>query len=325
MPELLVRRAIAQLDGRTDLRIVAVILPEQPEHLANLSVWGLRKLSSALRLLIGKPRPGVTGLSRPVSLKRLSRLYGFEILVPRNGDINDPEFIALLKNSLRPTLAISLYCLQKFSRELLQVCNQTVNYHNGLLPRYRGFKATAWSLYNGDERTGFAFHRMNEKIDDGPVLFQDSIVVDPTKNTNEVEIQKAEAAMQFLSRVIDLALQGDPGRSQEGSVRNYTKKDLQQITGIEDPGLYSGDELQRRLRAFLAISVCLEGSCYRVTRIRPVKSGKGLLPLTFQTADGTTFQITRLEFLPPTLFRVLEKVRHGYSRLRRSVARTSAQ
>jgi hypothetical protein len=48
----------------------------------------------------------------------------------------------------RPTLALSLGCLQIFKPRLIDAFEMAVNYHDGYLPFYKGLAATAWSLYH---------------------------------------------------------------------------------------------------------------------------------------------------------------------------------
>ena len=49
---------------------------------------------------------------------------------------------------------------QIFRAPLLDACRRPINYHDGLLPNYRGVAATGWSIYRGESQSGFTFHRM---------------------------------------------------------------------------------------------------------------------------------------------------------------------
>lgn len=47
-----------------------------------------------------------------------------------------------------------------------------INIHYSLLPAYRGWHSTAWAIMNGEEKLGLSIFRMNQFIDDGPILHQ---------------------------------------------------------------------------------------------------------------------------------------------------------
>lgn len=304
---MLVRNMVIKITSRDDVKLVAVCLQEKQKHLPNIRIYWLRTLSTRLRQIVGRNKSSPIKTTRPISLKKLSRHHNFEILIPPEGDINNPKFVKYLKETMQPTTAISLYCLQKFSKPLIDVFNDCVNYHNGLLPQYRGLKATAWSLYNNESETGFVFHRMTENIDEGPVLIQKSFKVDPEKNSNEIEIQKALISVDYIDPLIEKISERDPGRAQQGQSKYYSRSKLVTITKIEDPQHYSSSELKRRLRAFLALNISLQGRQFRVTRIQQIEPGQRRRSPTFQSSDGKTFTVTRIEYLPYTLF-VLRKI-----------------
>jgi len=51
----------------------------------------------------------------------------------------------------------------------------TINLHPSLLPLYRGAAPIQWALINGEKRTGITVQRINEELDAGEILLQDSI------------------------------------------------------------------------------------------------------------------------------------------------------
>lgn len=50
--------------------------------------------------------------------------------------------------------------------------NLVVNYHIGLLPKWRGNSANGWGIINGENYVGYTIHRVNELLDDGPIYYQ---------------------------------------------------------------------------------------------------------------------------------------------------------
>ncbi|MEM9649892.1 MAG: formyltransferase family protein, partial [Bacteroidota bacterium] len=47
-----------------------------------------------------------------------------------------------------------------------------INIHYSLLPAYRGLHSTAWAILNGEEELGLTIFRINQFMDDGPIIYQ---------------------------------------------------------------------------------------------------------------------------------------------------------
>ena len=52
-----------------------------------------------------------------------------------------------------------------------------INVHPSLLPLYRGPSPIQWAILSGDEMTGITLIRMNEKMDEGDVIYQEQIMI----------------------------------------------------------------------------------------------------------------------------------------------------
>lgn len=50
-------------------------------------------------------------------------------------------------------------------------------FHDSYLPRYRGFGPTVWAMRNGESYTGTTLFKISEKVDEGPVLFQEKVTI----------------------------------------------------------------------------------------------------------------------------------------------------
>lgn len=47
-----------------------------------------------------------------------------------------------------------------------------INYHVGLLPKWRGNSANGWAIINGENAVGYTIHRVTKMLDDGPMYYQ---------------------------------------------------------------------------------------------------------------------------------------------------------
>lgn len=73
-----------------------------------------------------------------------------------------------------------------------------LNIHYSLLPAYRGLHSTAWAIMNNECLLGWSLHVMNEKIDDGPIIFQ--------KATNNDFVSSATFYMALFNEQVEKEL-----------------------------------------------------------------------------------------------------------------------
>jgi UDP-4-amino-4-deoxy-L-arabinose formyltransferase/UDP-glucuronic acid dehydrogenase (UDP-4-keto-hexauronic acid decarboxylating) len=208
-----------------------------------------------------------------------------------------------LRHEIRPSIALAFLYLQKFSPDLLAVFDHVVNYHNGLLPQYRGVKTTAWSVYHGESSTGFTFHYMNHEFDQGPILIQGSVPIHPDSNPLDLELQKARLAAAHLPQVLRMLTEQVPGEGQCGQARYFSWPDYLAVTKVSAPCDLSYAELQKRIRAFGFLRMKIDQRWHAISQIRPISTDRSLSGrYCFRTAEGILVEATRLRYF---LFRLL--------------------
>lgn len=291
VPAILIRAAVAALSARDDLQLVGICLPKSKPYGRVLRRHFANRVAQAVQTFLGRSRGRPAAPPLPIDLARLTRRQRCALLIPPEGDINRSEFVARLRDEYRPTMALSFYCFQKFGPELLEVFSPAVNYHNGLLPEYRGLQATAWSRYRGEKETGFTFHRMTREMDKGPTLVRGTIPNDPDRSTSDLNLSKAMAAAALLPRVLSSMVDGDPGTPQGTGGRYFSREDLLAVTKIPDPSILSRAELERRLMAFECLEMRLAERWLKVSSVRSAPEPRGKdSRFRFRTADGVTIE-----------------------------------
>lgn len=305
---VLVQATIDACRNRSDVELVAVFDAGRTPLPASMSRTRLVARSAVKRLFDPEQ---VIVLHRPMwrTFYPAAERAGIPVIAPERRNVNDPAFVAWLRDEIRPDLALSLISLQIFGSDLLSSFSSIVNYHNGLLPAYRGLRATGWSLYNGEERTGFSFHHMTAGIDAGPVLYEDAVTVRPGATTMPLEWEKTTLAAHAVGRVIDAMLLGDPGRTQTGPAAYYSHQDGERIRRIDNPASVSWDDLQWRLRAFESVEMTLGGRPVRVTKVKRIE--RRSTARDFQTADAVPARATRLRYLPPLAYSLSRRLGAG--------------
>ncbi len=83
-----------------------------------------------------------------------------------------------------------------------EVLNQPLlgcwNGHGSLLPRWRGAGPIQWSILSGDKVTGVGIMAMEEGLDTGPVLLQQSIEIGLLENANQLGKRLSELTASLM-------------------------------------------------------------------------------------------------------------------------------
>lgn len=249
-----------------------------------------RKLFNGGQIRLG---PKLSGM------RQVAKLQGLPIITPPQRDLNAPAFREELCSRWKPNAVLSLGCMQIFGPELLGVFETAINFHNGLLPHYRGLNATAWSLFNGEAETGYCFHHMTSGIDEGAVIVMGSLPVTPGLSTGKADLAKCVAASADARAVLDAIVSGLPGRPQaEGNY--YSRKDRERVCRIARPGHLASAEIRRRLACFGLLELRINGEWWEVTEL----AERGTP--SFETADAR-MAVRRAMFLPSPLYRVYRR------------------
>ncbi|MCP4487843.1 MAG: AMP-binding protein [Gammaproteobacteria bacterium] len=104
---------------------------------------------------------------------------------------------------------ISIYNPKILSASIIAHANEhSINYHNALLPKYRGSNATAWAIYNHEKEHGITWHIMTENLDQGDILFQKKIMIDGHDTASSLNIRCDDLARKTLNEFIDKLLSG---------------------------------------------------------------------------------------------------------------------
>ena len=140
----------------------------------------------------------------------IAKISGNRIIHTRS--INDHSVIELLQQ-IKPDVII-INGTRIISKKILDaVTCPFINTHAGITPMYRGVHGGYWALVNCDEpNCGVTVHLVDEGIDTGSVLYQDSIHI--TKGDNFVTypyLQTAQVLVILLKAVED-ALQNKLNR-----------------------------------------------------------------------------------------------------------------
>ena len=101
-----------------------------------------------------------------------------------------------------------------------------VNVHPSLLPKYRGSTPFVTALLNGETKTGTTIMLMDEKMDEGPIIAQEEVLIEPYDNAVTLGDKLSRVSASLLLTVLDKTANGTIPFSQmpqNASQATYTK------------------------------------------------------------------------------------------------------
>ena len=127
-----------------------------------------------------------------------------------------------------------------------------INVHPSLLPLYRGPSPIQWAILSGDEMTGITLIRMNEKMDEGDVIYQEQVMIRKRENFIDLSERLSARVAGILPDVFDyIEIQGMmKGTEQRHEIATYTPIITKEMGAID--WRKSAVEIDRQIRAFVS-------------------------------------------------------------------------
>lgn len=143
----------------------------------------------------------------PTPVKELAISEGIRVITPKF--LKDDDFLSVLK-ALEPDFIMLADYGGILPREVLEVPKlYPLCFHPSLLPKYRGASPIERAFFNCDEFLGLTVFIMNEKIDEGKIVMQDKILLNPCENTKgEILPEIAKIGAEMLYKSAKMILEG---------------------------------------------------------------------------------------------------------------------
>ena len=125
-------------------------------------------------------------------------------------DVNSEPFRAHLRDK-GVELIISISGTQFYGKRLReQTSAGIVNCHGALLPRYRGLMPSFWTLANGEAEGGVSIHFVDAKLDNGPILVQETYRIHPHDSLEDIMARSKDLAAEAILKCVRLIEAGSP-------------------------------------------------------------------------------------------------------------------
>jgi methionyl-tRNA formyltransferase len=126
-----------------------------------------------------------------------------------------------------------------------------INVHPSLLPLYRGPSPIQWAILFGDEMTGITLIRMNQKMDEGDVIYQEQVMIRHGENCIDLSERLSARVAGILPDIFDyIEIKGMmKGTEQRHEIATYTPIITKEMGTID--WRKSAVEIDRQIRAFV--------------------------------------------------------------------------
>lgn len=165
-----------------------------------------------------------------------------------------------------------------------------INIHPSLLPLYRGPSPIQWTLMRGDPVTGVTLIRMNEKMDEGDIIYQEQVAVRDDDNyitlSERLSLKAADALPGILRHIGTHGMM--EGTRQDHSTATYAPIITKEMGRID--WRRSAVEVDRQVKAFVQWPVAFTTLDGKLLKIFDSAADNTASP---QGAPGTVTKMTR--------------------------------
>jgi len=171
-------------------------------------------------------------------LEELAQKFNTPLLTTK--DINSYQAKNFL-NKLKPDLGI--VCLTEIIKDYIFTIPKfgCLNYHNGLLPKYRGSACIFWQLYYKDS-IGYTIHEIDRGIDSGSIILKKEISYKKKDNLAKTIIYlKRKMSKDCAKEIVRIISK----LKKNGKIESYSQ-DEKSVSFFRLPSLEQKKELEKR-------------------------------------------------------------------------------
>jgi methionyl-tRNA formyltransferase len=164
------------------------------------SLEAIHQKGHEVALVVSQPdRPQGRGLNlRPTPVKHAAHRLGLPVFQPERLR-HEPERIIALGAEILVVVAYG----QILRANVLECAPRgAVNVHASLLPKYRGAAPIQWAIANGETLTGVTTMQLDQGMDTGPILLQQSCPIEPEDTAATLEPRLAALGAALLLQTL---------------------------------------------------------------------------------------------------------------------------
>jgi len=167
-----------------------------------------------------------------------------------------------------------------------------LNIHGSLLPKYRGRTPHVWAIINGEKETGITIHKIDEGVDTGDILLQESIEINNNDTGASILDKYNEIYPIVIEKALSIVVSGD---------YSFRKQDKLKATyfGKRTPkdGLINWSWFKERIRNWVRAQAYPYPGAYTIYNDKKIIINKVVYSdfgYTYDIIDGTILSIDPL-------------------------------
>ncbi|MBO7699010.1 MAG: methionyl-tRNA formyltransferase, partial [Erysipelotrichaceae bacterium] len=212
-----------------------IVFMGTPEFASNI-LKGLYEAGFNIVGVVSQPdkEVGRKRILQPSPVKQLAIELGLPVVTPVKIR-NDYEEVL----SFDPELIITAAYGQIVPKAILDYPKyKCINTHGSLLPKYRGGAPIQRAIINGEKETGMSIMYMNEKMDEGDILYQKSLPIDIHDTNADLFHKLSNLALEMLLEFLPKFFEGDftpiKQNHEEATYAYNLDKDIEHISFNDD-------------------------------------------------------------------------------------------
>jgi len=187
------------------MKNLRIIFMGTPEFAVTILEGLLKTTHKVVGVITAPDRPAGRGQKlRKSAIKVAAEQQELTILQPTN--LKDPHFqeeLRELKADLQIVVAFRMLPKAVWQMPALG----TFNLHASLLPQYRGAAPINWALINGEHTTGVTTFFIDEKIDTGAIIMQESVPIGPNESAGHLHDRLMHSGSELVLKTVNTIAQ----------------------------------------------------------------------------------------------------------------------
>lgn len=141
------------------------------------------------------------GLGKLKSYSYYSRKYNFPLF--KTSSVNSKETVALIKK-LKPDIIYSVAYPQKISESVLKIPKKgCINFHDSILPKYRGLCAYFWITAHNEKKGGVTAIYIDKQLDAGQIVLQREYTIGKDDTMQKVYYNNSKLMGEMIMEIQD--------------------------------------------------------------------------------------------------------------------------
>lgn len=152
--------------------------------------------------------PAIITNNKNAGVISIARTYGIDVLLVDKTTFHSDIFLDTI-NFYQPNLLVLAGFLWKIPSYLVEAFpSKIINIHPALLPKYGGKGMYGHHVHEaviaaGEKETGMTIHLVNEAYDEGTILLQKKVAIDPKDDAQSIAKKVLALEHEWYSQVIE--------------------------------------------------------------------------------------------------------------------------